>query len=274
MRLVVELDPGEPVCGSAGLEGEPPTRFEGLLGFLALFEALRQGSRRAWQNLRTGMEEESRRAAPALIGLLEREHELAALEREATGAAAGGRCAGISGDPGLGKTSLVEWTASLARDRGFDVLHARGGGLERTLGWGVARQLFERLIVGATPWRGGGRCCASSARVARRFRFSDSSTSQSRRRNTTERATSAEHGLYWVVCNLVTDHAPVALMIDDVQWCDDATLEWLLYLLRRCGGLRLLVVIARRTGGARDARRAARPDRRRAGDGARLTVAA
>jgi hypothetical protein len=41
VRVVVELDPGEPVCGSAGLEGETQVPFEGMLGFLALFDRLR-----------------------------------------------------------------------------------------------------------------------------------------------------------------------------------------------------------------------------------------
>jgi hypothetical protein len=38
---VVELEPGEPVCGAAGLEGEEPLPFEGMLGFLTLFDRLR-----------------------------------------------------------------------------------------------------------------------------------------------------------------------------------------------------------------------------------------
>ncbi len=41
MRIIVELKPGEPVCGSAGRDGEPPIPFEGMLGFLSLFEHLR-----------------------------------------------------------------------------------------------------------------------------------------------------------------------------------------------------------------------------------------
>jgi hypothetical protein len=41
VRLVIELDPGDPVCGSAAREGEPQIPFEGMLGFLSLFERLR-----------------------------------------------------------------------------------------------------------------------------------------------------------------------------------------------------------------------------------------
>jgi hypothetical protein len=41
VRLVIELEPGDPVCGSAAREGEPQIPFEGMLGFLSLFEQLR-----------------------------------------------------------------------------------------------------------------------------------------------------------------------------------------------------------------------------------------
>jgi hypothetical protein len=47
-RIVVDLDPagpGEPVSGSAAREGEPHARFEGMLGFLSLFERLRGAGR-------------------------------------------------------------------------------------------------------------------------------------------------------------------------------------------------------------------------------------
>jgi hypothetical protein len=41
LRLVIDLDPGDPVCGSAGVEGESLHPFEGMLGFLSLFDRLR-----------------------------------------------------------------------------------------------------------------------------------------------------------------------------------------------------------------------------------------
>jgi predicted ATPase len=34
---------------------------------------------------------------------------------------------------------------------------------------------------------------------------------------------------------------PLLLVLDDIQWCDAETLEWLHYLLRSCGPARLLV---------------------------------
>jgi hypothetical protein len=41
VRVVVEIEPGEPICGSAAREGEQQVPFEGMLGFLTLFDRLR-----------------------------------------------------------------------------------------------------------------------------------------------------------------------------------------------------------------------------------------
>jgi hypothetical protein len=40
VRLVVEVEPGKPVCGSVAREGKAKIRFEGMLGFLSVFERL------------------------------------------------------------------------------------------------------------------------------------------------------------------------------------------------------------------------------------------
>lgn len=43
MRLM-DAKRGEPVCGSAAREGEAQIPFEGMLGFLTLFDRLRAGT--------------------------------------------------------------------------------------------------------------------------------------------------------------------------------------------------------------------------------------
>jgi hypothetical protein len=44
VRVVVEIESGEPVCGSAAREGEVQIPFEGMLGFLTLLDRLRAGT--------------------------------------------------------------------------------------------------------------------------------------------------------------------------------------------------------------------------------------
>ena len=54
------------------------------------------------------------------------------------------------------------------------------------------------------------------------------------------------HGLYWLLAALA-ERAPILLAIDDAQWIDQASLEWLAYLRRRIEGLAVVVMIATRT---------------------------
>ncbi len=52
------------------------------------------------------------------------------------------------------------------------------------------------------------------------------------------------HGLYWLTVNL-TAEGPLLLSIDDVQWCDTASLRFLAYLVKRIEGLPVLVATDR-----------------------------
>jgi predicted ATPase len=46
--------------------------------------------------------------------------------------------------------------------------------------------------------------------------------------------------LYWLLANL-TVSAPVVLALDDLQWADEPSLRWLIYLCHRLEGLPVLV---------------------------------
>jgi DNA-binding CsgD family transcriptional regulator/tetratricopeptide (TPR) repeat protein len=178
-----------------------------------------------------------------LSGLLERDRELKSLadgfERAVAGEAS---VLLIEGEPGLGKSSLLDHAARIAAERSFKVLRARGGMLERTLGWGIARQLFEDLIVRA-PAAERRALLRGSAALAGPVLGVGSVSGEpgplgDRR---------LEHGLTWLVSNL-TERAPLALLIDDAQWADDAGLEWLLYLVRRAERMPLVLIVATRSG--------------------------
>ena len=53
------------------------------------------------------------------------------------------------------------------------------------------------------------------------------------------------HGLYWLLARLA-DAAPLLLVVDDGQWLDEPSQEWLRYLLVRLDDLPVLVVLATR----------------------------
>ena len=54
------------------------------------------------------------------------------------------------------------------------------------------------------------------------------------------------YGLFWVTANIAAD-GPLLLLIDDLHWCDQASLRFVAYLERRLEGLNVLVAAAART---------------------------
>lgn len=59
----------------------------------------------------------------------------------------------IEGEAGVGKTALLAAAAGSARRRELSVLSARGGELERDLPYGIALQLLDARLRGASPAR-------------------------------------------------------------------------------------------------------------------------
>lgn len=175
----------------------------------------------------------------ARADLVDRDHETAALVRVVDDLRAGaGGIVLVEGPAGIGKTRLLVETARLATAAGVTVLSARGSQLERTFGFGAVRQLFEPLVVDGARrdvLLGG---AAASARGV----FEDISDDQR-----ADGTFAVLHGLYWLTVNLTID-GPLVLAVDDVQWCDSASLRFLAYLVKRLEGLPVVVVMTLRTG--------------------------
>jgi DNA-binding CsgD family transcriptional regulator/tetratricopeptide (TPR) repeat protein len=55
------------------------------------------------------------------------------------------------------------------------------------------------------------------------------------------------HGLFWLTANAAADR-PLLLAIDDLHWCDRASMRFIAYLERRIGGIPAVVAAAVRTG--------------------------
>ncbi len=148
-------------------------------------------------------------------GLVERERETAVLRTMVDELAAGRHgCLLIEGPAGIGKTRLLDELRPLGVGAGVRVRSARSSTLEQGFAWGVARQLFDSavddVVRGDEPF------------VVLR-------------------------GLFELVTRLADD-APLVLCVDDVQWSDGASVQFLAYLVRRLEGNPVLVVLALRTG--------------------------
>ncbi|MBL1095608.1 helix-turn-helix transcriptional regulator [Streptomyces coffeae] len=174
--------------------------------------------------------------------LVGRTGELATLTGHAESAIAGrSALVLLTGPAGIGKTSLLR--AFLGGDacRKMTVLHGSCREVASGTGYGGVRALFAalelthenagdspllrgaaaRALPALTPDPGPDEPCAATAYPVL-------------------------HGLYWLAANLMSQ-GPLALVLDDAHWCDERSLRWIDFLLRRADHLPLLVVLAQRT---------------------------
>ena len=181
-------------------------------------------------------------ASPGAATLLEREAELAALRAMIEVARGGnGRLVVIEGNAGIGKTRLVAEARQLALQGGMRVLSARGGELEHEFSYGVVRQLFEPTLALGSPEEREELLSGAAALAEplfERHEIAEPSVAL-------DSSFSTLHGLFWLAGNLSTKQ-PLVVTVDDLHWCDAASLRWLLYAARRLEGMPILVIAGTR----------------------------
>ncbi len=175
------------------------------------------------------------------IDLLEREDELAAFRAELASTAQGtGSLMVVSGAAGVGKTRLLEELRSQARDAGFRVLSARGHQQGTSAPYGVVRQLFDPLV--ATLDRSErAHLFQGPARQAQPILENAPDP------HTRPRIDATLNGLWWLVLALA-DERPLCLVVDDSQWCDLESVQWLAFLANRVDTAPVALAVAIRTG--------------------------
>lgn len=166
--------------------------------------------------------------------LLERAAELAVID-EHLDAAAGerGGVTVVSGPPGIGKTGLLSAARRRAGQRGFEVLWASGAELEQDFPFGIARQLYERLLGDEALFEG-------AAGLARPMLEATPDG------HAAEPGYGLLHGLYWLTANLC-ERTPLLICVDDVHWADGPSLRLLEFLAVRVDDLGCMHLL-----GARD----------------------
>ncbi|HEX8054499.1 MAG TPA: AAA family ATPase [Thermoleophilaceae bacterium] len=176
--------------------------------------------------------------------LLERESELRDLEREIGEACAGrGRVVLVEGEPGIGKTRLLEVVRERSREHGMTVLSARASELDRDFPLGVVRQLFEPLLAGADAATR--RALLHGAAAAAAPLLGLAAPEPGGAPAADDPSLPHFHALYWLAANL-TERGPAALVIDDLHWADASSLRFLQFLLPRLDELPVLVALAAR----------------------------
>ncbi|MBV9818052.1 MAG: AAA family ATPase [Solirubrobacterales bacterium] len=173
--------------------------------------------------------------------LVQRRGELAAVELAVERAEFGrGGLVLLFGVAGTGRSSLMAAGVEAARARGFTVLCARGSMLERDYAFGVARQLLGGAIAGLPQ-------------ATRRSLFEGAAAGAREPLGFTSgpKTSHAEYAqieaLHSVVERLAAE-MPLMVAVDDLQWCDRLTLDFLCYLGHRATELPIVIVGAWRPG--------------------------
>ena len=177
------------------------------------------------------MAPESLATAEAMVG---RTTELAVLRRAVDQAATRGCAVVLRGDPGVGKSALLEAVAGMAVHRGWRVLRTDGTPAERRLPLAGLHKLLRPVhsAVGGLP---------RSRREALEGAFG---------------STEADLDVFRValasldLLSAVAATSPVALLIDDAQWLDQASAEVLAFVARRLEADPVVLVAASRFGNA------------------------
>jgi DNA-binding CsgD family transcriptional regulator len=172
----------------------------------------------------------------SMVGSLERDSELSQLAALLATARNGrGQVCVIEGPSGIGKSRLLEDCAQLASEAEMSVLRTRGSELTRDYAFGIARNLFEPTLMRVAP-DVRSRLLHGPAALAGPV-VGDGEASDE---------FSVLHGLYWLTVNLAEER-PLAIFIDDVQWADESSLRFLVYVAQRLDDVSVALVVAIRS---------------------------
>ena len=166
--------------------------------------------------------------------LLERDLELESIALSLERAGRGqGNIVLVEAPAGIGKSALLAAACEAAAPLGHRVLRARGAELEQEFAFGVARQLFEPLLMRASAERRRSLLAGPAAVAARLLAMPGiASVGEPASPLAPDPSFAVLHGLYWL-CSSLADERPVTLVVDDIHWADRASLRFLVFLLSR-----------------------------------------
>ena len=165
--------------------------------------------------------------------LVGRSAELDTLDRLLRGVGARGAAVLVRGEPGIGKSALLEKVRETAADRGLRTLRTTGLESESTLPFAGLHQLVQPLL---------GRLTALPPPQRRALKAAFGLTDD------------ASPGLFLVglaALTLISDSAaerPTVLLVDDAHWLDRPSAEVLAFVARRLDSEPVVMLVAQRDG--------------------------
>src|SRR6202022_717253 len=167
----------------------------------------------------------------------ERTAELQQLSAVLAAAASGrGQVCVIEGPSGIGKSRLLDECARSAQTLDMSVLRARCSELTRDYPYGVARNLFETMLVRADARTRADLMRGPAALAEPVFGNGEAADELG-----------VLHGLYWLTVNLA-EQGPTAILVDDLPWADDFSLRFLAHIAERLDDLGVALVVTIRSG--------------------------
>lgn len=189
-----------------------------------------------------GSEHRRRGAFPPPSPLVERDRELAYLESALeSGACGDGRAVLVEAAAGLGKSRLLAEAAVLAREQNMVVLQARATQGEQDFAFGLALQLLVPHLSGLRPSLRKAHL-SGAAGVAQPLLEGALLPEDA---HPPASPFALFHGLHWVMVN-ISAGAPLLVLVDDVQWADESSLRFLLYLVERVADSPIVLLMAAR----------------------------
>jgi len=189
-------------------------------------------------------------AAPAALPMVGRNVALAGLADAHAASSATGRIAAIRGEAGIGKSRLAEALASTVSTRGGLVLAARAFPGEGSIAYApIAELLRAGLALDGATHRLAGVPNQVLAEVARLVSLPADLGVRENPAAAESPAARARllDAVAVVVTALVAGPVPGLVVVEDVQWADDASREAVRYLARRLNGRPLLLVLTWRS---------------------------
>lgn len=190
------------------------------------------------------------RSGPSAWPLVGRAPELSTLQQAYESASSNGRLVVVEGEAGIGKTRLVAELIGRVQAGGASVLSAQCYEGESVLAFGpVAALLRAALALPGASERLSGVSRYELAEASRILPELAHGGSEEVRPALDSPAAQERFlgGVASVLAVAVSGDESGVLLVEDVHWADEATLDLLTYLARRAEGRRLLLVLTWRT---------------------------
>ncbi len=183
----------------------------------------------------------------ALVG---REHEQDLTGQLLEEAVAGeSRVAFVTGEPGIGKTSLLQALAVRAEERGCLALRGSAAEFERELPFGLVVDALDEYLGSLEPRAFSRLASEDLSEIAGVFPALRSLEPGSAGPTTAAERFRAHHAVRDLIERLAGPQ-PLVLVLEDLHWADGASVELVSHLLRRPPQAAVLVVASFRTGQA------------------------